>query len=93
MKILASVKALNKDSIDLNLGAKIGGFNASKKRNDDDAKNFKLGELDIPLQKGLIYLGLPLGDLNFINSCIDAKMRDVEKVCSPSIRLAASREL
>ncbi|RNA39477.1 hypothetical protein BpHYR1_042343 [Brachionus plicatilis] len=29
--------------------------------------------------KRIIYLGLPLGDLNFINSFIDAKMRDVEK--------------
>ncbi|RMZ96261.1 hypothetical protein BpHYR1_004586 [Brachionus plicatilis] len=50
-----------------------------KKQNNDDAKNFKLGELVIPLQKGIIYLGLPLGDLNFINSFIDTKMRDVEK--------------
>ena len=120
------VNDLIKDTVDLNLGAKIGNINVSivaycddiaimsplashaqrilekifqfalkwkiefnakkssylcftKKRLYDVIDCFKLGDNYIPLKKGIIYLGLPLGEKEFIESFIDGKMRDVEK--------------
>jgi len=41
--------------------------------------NFKLGDVTIPKKEGIIYLGLPLGDHNFVNDYLNEKMRNVEK--------------
>ena len=51
----------------------------TRKRSFDEVDRFMLGDSVLPLQKGIIYLGLPLGDKDFIDSFMDGKMRDVEK--------------
>ncbi|CAF0872988.1 unnamed protein product [Brachionus calyciflorus] len=61
-------------------------FNANKssylifsKNKNEICEDFTLGNTSIPQQDGIIYLGLPLGDKDYINNFIDEKMRDVEK--------------
>lgn len=61
-------------------------FNASKSAYMSFTKDiilqkydFKMGEIVIPKQEGIIYLGLPIGNQNYINQYVNEKMKSVEK--------------